>query len=62
MHITRKTTCELISKATNGELSWEQIARAALDYMSEADVTDMATAEGFIPDEEEVDTNDEDND
>ena len=57
MHLTRKATCELISKATDGALSWEQIARAALDYMSEDEVSDMAIGADLIdePDEDSED-------
>jgi len=49
--ITRKATNELLEKAEAGVLTWEQIARSALEYMSEDDVSDMANREGFIEDD-----------
>ncbi len=52
---TRKFTNKLIEQAQEGNTSWESIARAALGYMSESDVEDMATSEELIfgMDEEE---------
>jgi len=35
--------------------TWEQIGKAALGYMSEYDVADMAETEGFVDFEEEDD-------
>lgn len=49
---TRSATRALIDAAENGMLSWESIARAALDYMSEDDVADLAHCE-FDMDEED---------
>ena len=46
----RNATLTLID---DGMLTWEQVARACLDYMSEADVQDMLETEGFIEDDEE---------
>ena len=38
----REYTCKLIEMAEDGVISWEQLAREATLYMSEADVEDMA--------------------
>ena len=51
----RKATNKVIEMAEEGVLSWEAIARAALDYMSEDEVADMAWYNGFIEDEDEED-------
>ena len=45
----------MIDLAEEGALSWETIARAALQYMSEDEVADMARCNDFIEDEEEDD-------
>ena len=50
-----KATDKVIDLAEEGALSWETIARAALDYMSEDEVADMARCNDFIEDEEEDD-------
>ena len=47
----RKATNKVIELAEAGVLSWETIARAALDYMSEDEVADMAQCNEFIDDE-----------
>ena len=47
----RKATNKVIEMAEAGVLSWEAIARAALDYMSEDEVADMAQCNEFIDDE-----------
>ena len=54
LHV-REATEKLIDLAEEGVLSWETIARAALDYMSEDEVADMAQYNDFIEDEEEND-------
>ena len=54
LHV-REATEKLIDFAEEGVLSWETIARAALDYMSEDEVADMARCNEFIEDEEEDD-------
>ena len=54
LHV-REATEKLIDFAEEGVLSWETIARAALDYMSEDEVADMARCNEFIEDEEEND-------
>ena len=57
MSNVRQATNTLIELAEQGVISWESIATACLQYMSEAAVADMAHCEGFI--EEEEDTNNE---
>ena len=52
LHV-REATEKLIDLAEEGVLSWEAIARAALDYMSEDEVADMAQCNEFIEDEDE---------
>ena len=54
LHV-REATEKLIDLAEEGVLSWEAIARAALDYMSEDEVADMAQCNEFIEDEDEDD-------
>ena len=54
LHV-REATEKLIDFAEEGVLSWETIARAALQYMSEDEVADMARCNDFIEDEEEND-------
>ncbi len=62
---SRKVTTALIESAEGGILSWEDIARNALGFMSEQDVAemvrayDMAEAAGVGDDNEEEE---EDND
>jgi hypothetical protein len=56
---TRTFTCGLIDLAEQGLISWEAIARAALDYMSEPDVEDMAWCEFELEVEDEDEEEDE---
>ena len=49
----RKTTNRLIELAEDGVLSWEDIARTALNWLSEDEVDEMARVNEFIPDEED---------
>lgn len=49
---TRKVTSELAAMVDNGVLTWEQIARACLAYMSELDVADMAHSEELLDSED----------
>ncbi len=49
----RKYTSKLIEGCEAGSLLWEDVARACLTVMSEADVQDMAESEGLIEVEEE---------
>ena len=55
----RKATNKVIDLAEEGVLSWEAIARAALDYMSEDEVADMAQCNEFIEDEFEDEEEDD---
>jgi hypothetical protein len=48
-------TTQLLEMAEEGMISWESLARAALNYMSEADVKDMAEREEFVPVDEDED-------
>ena len=64
MWLTKKTGCrdytnELIERVENGLLDWESVARAALCYMSEDDVRDMAECNELIEDDEDEDNEDE---
>jgi hypothetical protein len=49
----RKTTNRLIELAEDGVISWEDIARTALNWLSEDDVAEMARVNEFIPEDEE---------
>lgn len=51
--MTREVTCELIEFAEDGILTWEAIARAALCYLSEDDVKEMAKLNELLPDYDE---------
>ena len=53
MSNVRKATTKLIELVEEGLITWEVIATACLQYMSEADVADMAHCEGFIKEKEE---------
>ena len=55
----RKATNKLIEMAENCIISWETIARAALQYMSEDEVADMAQCNEFIEDEDEEEEEDD---
>lgn len=55
----RKATNKVIEMAEAGVLSWETIARAALQYMSEDEVADMAQCNEFIEDEDEEEEEDD---
>ena len=56
----RKATNKVIEMAEAGVLSWEAIARAALNYMSEDEVAAMAWYNGFIEDKDEEEDEEED--
>ena len=49
----RKTTNRLIELAEDGVVSWEDIARTALNWLSEDDVDQMARVNEFLPEENE---------
>ena len=51
----RKVTNEVTELAEEGVISWESIVRAALRFMSEYDVTDMASMYSWIEDDEDDD-------
>lgn len=53
--MARKITKKLVEMMEDGSIDPEVVARAALNYMSEADVEDLAFNEGFIEEEEEDD-------
>ena len=55
----RKATNKVIEMAENCIISWETIARAALQYMSEDEVADMAQCNEFIEDEDEEEEEDD---
>ena len=59
MRNIRKATNKLIEMAENCIISWETIARAALQYMSEDEVADMAQCNEFIEDEDEEEEEDD---
>jgi hypothetical protein len=52
---TREATRKILEMIDEGTMDPEFLARACLNYMSEADVADMAESEGFFPEEEEDD-------
>ena len=58
----RKATNKVIEMAENCIISWETIARAALQYMSEDEVADMAQCNDFIEDEDEDEEDEEEDD
>lgn len=45
----RRQTNRLLEMAYDGVISWQSLAEAALEYMSEDEVADMAVADGFLP-------------
>jgi hypothetical protein len=49
----REATRKLLQMVEDGILDYKMIAIAALGYMSEDEVRDMAESEGFIEDEED---------
>lgn len=57
--VCRYRTAQLIDKAEEGLLSWEDIARECLAYMSEDDVADMAFQCEFITIEDDEEGGDE---
>lgn len=55
--MARKFTKKLIEMMEEGSVDPEVVARAALNYMSESDVEEMALDEGFV--EEDLDEDDD---
>jgi len=49
----RKATNKILDAVDEGVLEWQQIAQAALRYMSDDDVAEMAHNEEFFAWEEE---------
>lgn len=60
--IERNFADDIVCAVEDGFLSWEAVARAALHYMSEDDLKDMASSEdwGIADDEDFDDLGDED--
>lgn len=57
--MTREMTSKLIDMADEGVISWESVAMACLNYMSEADVADMARCEFDMTDDDDEADDDE---
>jgi hypothetical protein len=55
----REMTNKLYDLVDEGVLTWEQIGKAALSYMSERDVADMAETECFVEVDEEPEEEDD---
>jgi hypothetical protein len=53
---TRQNTNKLIGLAEDGAISWEDIAREALSYMSESEVSDMTAFADLFDEEGEEET------
>jgi len=53
--MARKITKKLVEMMEDGSIDPEVVARAALNYMSEDDVEDLALNEGFIEEESDDD-------
>ena len=64
MYNVRKETNRVLEMVEDGVIDWEDIARIALNWMSEDDVADMLRANDLIfdeeEDEEEVEVEDDD--
>jgi hypothetical protein len=50
---TRDCTNKLVEAAEEGIISWEDIARECLAYMSESDVSDLVAFQDFFAEEDE---------
>ena len=50
---TRKVTNQLLELIEEGILDAQTVLEACLQYMSEADVADMAQSEGFLDEPED---------
>lgn len=59
MYQTRKITNKIRDAVAEGVLSYEQVAEAALKYMSEDEVADMAHVNEFFQFEDELEDEDE---
>lgn len=51
--MTRKVTKQVLRMVEKGILNKDAVIRACLDYMSEAEVADMAHINGFVDDDDE---------
>lgn len=51
--MTRKVTKQILEMLDEGILNKDALIRACLDYMSEAEVADMAHINGFVDDDDE---------
>lgn len=51
--MTRQYTNQLLELIEDGILNADDVLRSCLNYMSEAEVEDMAISEGFIEEEDE---------
>lgn len=51
--MTRQATNKILEMVEEGILNRDDVILACLNYMSEADVADMAHCNGFIEEEEE---------
>lgn len=59
---TRKTTAKLLELVEQGVLDPMAVLEAALDYMAEDDVEDMAWSNQFLSEDEEEDEEESDED
>lgn len=59
MRKVREVTNRIYDAVAAGELSWEQVAKGALQYMSEDDIAEIAHNEEFFMYEEEEDEDEE---
>jgi hypothetical protein len=50
---SRPVTSELLDLAEQGVLTWEQLARDALGWMSEAEVQQFAQANDYLQEQED---------
>lgn len=50
---SRPVTTELLEYADDGILTWETLARAALEWLSESEVRAMAEANGLVDEDED---------
>jgi hypothetical protein len=50
--LSRPVTSELLDLAEQGMLTWEQLARDALGWMSEAEVQKFAQANDYLQEQE----------
>ena len=50
--LSRPVTSELLDLAEQGLLTWEQLARDALGWMSEAEVQQFAQANDYLQEQE----------